>query len=88
MATAWVAIEDDVFRFLPDSTEQLKAFGVAIVEKGTRKSARETWWRVEFDPTGPYADPGDGEILPVTYILDPAGKLAVTGAPGMLKGLF
>lgn len=88
MVTAWVTIEDDVFRFLTDSTEQLRSFGVSIAQKGGRKSPRETWWLVEFDPTAPYTGHADGDILPLTYFLDQAGKLAVSGPAGFLRGLF
>lgn len=84
MATAWVTIEDDVFRFLVDSTEQLRSFGVTMAEKGTRKSARETWWRVEFEPTSDLYPSFDGEIIPLTYFLGADGKLAVTGPGGTI----
>lgn len=84
MTSAWVVIEDDVFRFLPDSTEKLRAFGVQVAEKGPRKSPSATWWLLEFEP-GYYAYPDeDREILPLTYSLDETGKLRVTGPGGTI----
>jgi hypothetical protein len=84
MATAWVTIEDAVFQFLPDPGHSLRSFGVIIDAKGPRKSPRETWWRVDFEPTSHAYPENNGDILPLTYFLGPDGKLAVTGPGGTI----